>query len=350
MHPGAGPWAEAVGLYVEGSGLAQRLLERVNAGLAGNPPQGSGRSGDSGAVVVFDVGLGGGANALAAVECHRALSEGGRNPRPLHLVSFERAPEGLEFAREEAEALGYPRGHEDTLDDLLEEHRAEPAPGITWELRVGDFSALIHEEPHRADIVFFDPFSPKANPGLWSLETLEGLYACRRRGASTVLVTYSSAFNTRAAMLLAGFYVGEGPLTSGPAAGSGQHGRPSASRGHTTVAATEFQALEHPLTPGWLGRWRRERNPWPPGTPPSKHRQLRTALVEHSQWAYGSPPRPVEEPRAGKPQSGTPPPVNPGSSRRSRARARQGNPPEDRGPASPEAGKVNKGRRPRYPR
>jgi tRNA U34 5-methylaminomethyl-2-thiouridine-forming methyltransferase MnmC len=254
MHPGAGPWAEATGLYVQGSGLAGELC------APGSTP-----------VVVFDVGLGAAANALAAIACHAELQRRGQRPRALHLVSFEADPGGLEFAIAEAEALGYPRGHEPLLRELLAAGALRREPGLRWELRRGDFPRGIREEPERADVIFFDPFSPRANPEMWSLATLEALYQCRRRAGRTRLVTYSTAFGARAGLLLAGFFVGEGPAL----------GRQRAS----TLAATWLSDLERPLTPAWLARWRHDREPWPPLTPPATHRALRERLLEHPQWA-----------------------------------------------------------------
>jgi tRNA U34 5-methylaminomethyl-2-thiouridine-forming methyltransferase MnmC len=254
MHPGGGPWAEATGLYVGGSGLADRLCAPDPAPL-----------------VLFDVGLGAAANALAAVTCHAELLRQGRRPRALHVVSFESDPAAPRFALEQAEALGYPRGHEPLLAALLATGEAHGEGGLRWELRLGDFPRLIGEEPERAEVIFFDPFSPRANPEMWSLPTLEALQRCRRRAGATVLLTYSTAFGTRAGLLLAGFYVGEGPR-------QGRHGA-------STMAASWLADLSAPLTPAWLARWRHDREPWPPLTPPAAHRALRERLLEHPQWA-----------------------------------------------------------------
>ena len=266
MHPGAGPWVEATSLYVQGSGLAAQLC------TPGDDP-----------LVLFDVGLGAAANALAAVTCHDELRRRGKRPRPLHIVSFEADPAAVHFAIEEAEALGYPRGHEALLGELLAAGCVEREDGLLWELRLGDFTRLIREEPVRADVIFFDPFSPRANPDMWSLSTLETLYQCRRRAGRLRLVTYSTAYGTRAGLLLAGFFVGEGPQSI-PGGGTRRAG---------TIAATWLADLERPLTPAWLARWRHDREPWPPKTSAAAHRELRERLAEHPQWAqFPEPPEP----------------------------------------------------------
>lgn len=293
MHPGAGPWAEANGLYVQGTGLAAALTRRAAQGP----------------LVLFDVGLGAAANALAAVTCHATLQREGHRPRPLHLVSFESDPAGAHFALEQAEALGYPRGHEVLLRDLLATGRAGDGETLTWELRQGDFTRLIDEEPARAEIVFWDPFSPRTNPEMWSLGVLEALYQCRKRAAPLRLATYSMAFGSRAGLLLAGFFVGEARRatpTGEPARGG-------------TLATTDFADLERPLAPGWLRRWRHDREPWPPGTPPTAHRALRERLAEHPQWAHfpaeAEPPAPSTSVLRRHP---------PGTGRPRRRRARRG--------------------------
>jgi len=277
MHPGGGPWIEANQLYVDGGGLPALLA-------------GGGGERAAGEIVVFDVGLGAAANALAAVKCHQQRHQDGKAVRPMRLVSFENEPSGAEFALHEAAALEYPAGYEEVLDELLERGGVELPGGLRWELRLGNFTRLVAEEPARADLIFFDPFSPASNPEMWSLSCLEGLYRCRRPGAETRLVTYSSAFGVRAGLLAAGFFVGEGP-------------RPG-ERSATTLAATTLSALSglgDPLTPAWLARWRKNPQPWPPLTPPEQRPKLRKILLEHPQWGSGVPSHsPAEGTQGGK--------------------------------------------------
>lgn len=255
MHPGLGPWEEALRVYIQGTALERLLAASEDADHE---------------IVVFDVGLGGAANAVAAIDLALRLHrENGRAVR-LHLVSFEQDPAAPRFALEHAGVLPYLQGYETALDALLERGRWE-RPGIVWELRLGDFRRLVREEPCRADVVFFDPFSPRGNPGMWTVPLLEDVYRCHRPGRVMRLATYSSAFGVRAALLLAGFYVGEGPPL-----GAGRR---------ATLAATELSALAAPLDRAWLGRWRRDREPWPPLTEPARRPWLRERLLAHPQWS-----------------------------------------------------------------
>ena len=289
MHPGIGPWQEATELYVKASGLEQLLA-----------PRGKKSGGTfSQELVVFDVGLGGAANSLAALSARKALAAGGKPVPPLRIVSFEQDLEPLRLALEGAEQLRYPVGFETPLEGLLTQGRWE-GDGVVWELRMGDFNRLLEEEPQRADVVFYDPFSPRSNPEAWSVGTLTRLFGCRRPGGDTVVVTYSSSIATRAAFLLAGFYVGRGPA--------------SGKAHQTTVAATRFSLLEFPLNRLWLADWKRDGMPWPALTRPEDHRAVRKSLLAHNQWDQFPP---GEEP-AYKPVSPHTRPVGKGYKRKPR--------------------------------
>ena len=264
MHPGGGPWAEANGLYVAGSGLPALLTGTEEPARAGR-------------LVVFDVGLGAAANALAAIACREEMARRGGSPRPLGVISFEADPEPLRFALAHAGQLGYLLGHEPKVEALLRDGRWEGPEALVWEVRWGDFPRLIGDEPQRADAIFFDPFSPRTNPDMWSVPTLEAVYRCRRPGAPTRLLTYSTALGVRAALLLAGFFVGEGPRQAG--------GRGS------TEAAPFFSDLREPLGMGWLRAWKRGHDPWPCLSDPTRRKEMREALLDHPQWSHFRPVR-----------------------------------------------------------
>ncbi|MDH4120093.1 MAG: MnmC family methyltransferase [Deltaproteobacteria bacterium] len=307
MHPGVGPWEEATRLYAGAGGLADALTAR-------------GRwSGETGEVVVFDVGLGGAANALGALATRHELaarhkSQGRPAPRPLRVVSFEHDLSPLRKAVECAAELAYPLGWEDTLRQLMTQGQwADPAGEVHWELRMGDLTELVKVEPRRGDLMFFDPFSPRSNPEAWTVDVFSALYAARRPGGDAMLVTYSSSPASRAAMLLGGWFVGKGPSIGKVR--------------QTTQAASRFSWLDEPLDRRWVALWRQEAHPWPLGTPPSRRPQVRRELLEHLQWMQaggldesddqdensggagkpgkpGSKPNPGKKPGTGKPNPG----------------------------------------------
>jgi queuine tRNA-ribosyltransferase len=229
MHPGVGPLAEARQLYVQQSRLADRLRE-------GGPE-----------LVLFDVGLGAGSNALAA----RAESEGApAGARRLALVSFERDLGALALALEHGPAFGLEGESAQAARELLACGRSE-TPRTRWRLERGELLDALAREQARADIVFWDPFSPRANPSLW---TIAAFAAARRvAGPRCTLFTYSASTATRLALLLAGWAVGTGD--------------PIGTRAHTTAAAVQVADLARPLDRSWLARLSRPDVPLPADAP-----------------------------------------------------------------------------------
>jgi len=104
-------------------------------------------------------------------------------------------------------------------------------------------------------LIYFDLYSPKKCPDLWSMEVFQALYQKtldrRRKGLSSLLVTYSASTAVRAALVLAGFCVGYGVATS--------------DKKDTTLASTERSDLRNPLSWAWLEKWKRSGKPYPFG-------------------------------------------------------------------------------------
>ena len=250
MHPATGPWQEAQRLYVEQPRLAERLS------TPGEP------------LVIHDVGLGAATNAVAALTCARAL--GDARQRDLELVSFEVDLAPLRLALADAEGFSFLQPFREAAEALMREGQWE-APGIRWRLRLGDARGHLEALP-RADLVFFDPFSPASNPEMWTVPVLQRVRAaCREDGPGALLLTYSAATPTRVTLLLAGFFVGAG-LSTG-------------TKGETTVGATRREALEAPLGERWLERWRRSSARAPHGEALTPEREA--GVLTHPQWTRG---------------------------------------------------------------
>jgi queuine tRNA-ribosyltransferase len=239
MHPGVGPLAEARQLYVSQSRLGERLRAQE-------------RMEDARPLVLFDVGLGAGSNALAAWE------ESARAPataRPLEIVSFERdlgaLQLGLSLHAQDAAALGFTPASAEAARALLAagEHGSART---CWRLRQGELLPALAAERSPADIVFWDPFSPRANPELWTVGAFAAVRA--RAGARCTLFTYSASTATRVAMLLAGWAVGVGD--------------PVGDKAETTAAAVDAGDLRRPLGPRFLERLGRSQAPLPADAPP----------------------------------------------------------------------------------
>jgi queuine tRNA-ribosyltransferase len=233
MHPLSGPLEEARTLYLEPSGLAKRLA------AAGPGP-----------LVLLDVGLGAGSNAAAAW----TLSESRSAPlRRLHIVSFDRTLAAFELALrpEHRTAFGFTDTTATACAELLERGSAEGA-FTAWRASLGELpSTLLAEPPASADIVYWDPFSPRANRELWTVSAFAALRRLCRDGAT--VHTYSGATATRTALLLAGFSVGFGDVLA--------PGRQS------TLAATRLEDLKTPLDRRWLDRLSRSSAQFPSDAP-----------------------------------------------------------------------------------
>jgi queuine tRNA-ribosyltransferase len=230
MHP-MGPGIEAQEVYAGPSRLDARLRE-------GGAP-----------LVLLDVGLGAGSNAIAAWRISESLPEAARR---LEIVSFDHDLGALNLALEprHAEAFGFSSAGSSAhaAATALGRDGTYETPRTVWRLAFGDFlTALAREPDASADIVFWDMFSRGVNPDLWTVATFCALRRVCREGAT--VHTYNAATSTRSGFLLAGFAVGVG--------------EPTGDRNQTTVAAVNPDDLAQPLDARWLERLERSSAPFP---------------------------------------------------------------------------------------
>jgi hypothetical protein len=216
FHPGIGPIAEARVLHVSQHALRSRIRP-------GSP------------FIIWDIGLGAGANALAVIE---ALANTGT---PVRLLSFDQTLEPLRFALQHAGQLEYLVPWKQQIADLLATERARVCP-VDWTFHAGDFRLRVSDSLLPApNAILFDPYSPASNPSMWARELFQDL---RQRAADEcTLTTYSRSTVTRVNLLRAGWCVGRGAATG--------------EKTETTVAATSIALLEAPLRSDWLERVRR---------------------------------------------------------------------------------------------
>ena len=252
MHNPVGPWAEANALYIDQSRLRERLT-------------GAGSSHIAEELVVFDVGLGAAANAVATLSCARSL----KVRRPLRLISFEVDLELLEFTLLHAASFDHLQGFEEAIETLLRKGEWTEE-GITWQLRHGDFVRLIQEETHSPHLIFYDPYSPKKNEEMWSSKVFGDLREKCANEEGTLLLTYSRATPIRVALLNAGFFVGVGLATG--------------LKDETTQAATQLTQLSSPLDAGWLERWKRSHRALPLDAQAHEEPKIREQILAHEQF------------------------------------------------------------------
>ncbi|HEY0135082.1 MAG TPA: MnmC family methyltransferase [Nannocystis sp.] len=230
MHPVVGPAIESMRLYCEPARLGARLQT------------------GAGPLVLLDVGLGAGSNAIAAWHISEdRVGEG----RRLEIVSFDHSLEAMQLALQHPEDFGFEGGAGEAARAVLQQGCHETRR-TRWRVVLGSLPAVLQAEPAGgADVVFWDPFSPRANPELWTVGAFTALRRCCRAGAT--VHTYSGATAVRSGLLLAGFAVGVGAAT-------GEHKA-------ATCAALELADLEQPLDRRWLARLGRSTAGFPSDAP-----------------------------------------------------------------------------------
>jgi tRNA U34 5-methylaminomethyl-2-thiouridine-forming methyltransferase MnmC len=187
-HDTNGAIDESRHVFFENSGLLQRLRNNED-------------------VHILEMGFGTGLNLLLVAD---ALQHTGSQSQ-VHYTSIE----GYPISAETASQLNY---HDHlNLNLNLPSIFSSSHPGlnsfqITQQLHLDLFIGLFEDVvfPDRAiDIIFFDAFSPKANPELWTSDVFRALYDHAHPGC--VMSTYCAAVSARAAMCHAGWHVARGP-------------------------------------------------------------------------------------------------------------------------------------------
>jgi len=263
MHSRTPPLEEAHLLYVEQSRLAARL--RPTAGVSEGP------------LVIWDVGLGAAANAMAAIRCYEALAAAGEPLRAMHVVSFENDLDSLRLALTYNRDFLYLR-HGGPAG-VLEKGRwqSKEFAGLSWELIAGDFLESIVGERCALcppELIFYDLFSGKTEGRLWTRDAFLRLRAACN-GQSTELYTYSSSTAVRATLLAAGFYVAKG--------------RGIADRAETTVALADgaLNADHELLGHDWLAKWNRSQAKIPAWVKPDEQAAFESTIMGHPQFQTG---------------------------------------------------------------
>ncbi len=256
MHARLPPLEEARRLYVEQGRLAERLS---HCGAGSNEP-----------LILWDVGLGAAANAMAAIGCYEALAAAGERVRPLRIVSFENDLDALRLALLYNRDFPYLR-HSGPAGILQDGSWASREfPGLSWELLAGDFLENIASSP-APELIFYDAFSSNSDDRLWTLAAFRQVFAaCAERDVE--LITYSASTAVRASLLAASFFVGRG------------HG--SGDRLESTVAFTPegWSGQTNLLGADWLARWGRSQAKVPVWIPPQDQADFEAAILNHPQF------------------------------------------------------------------
>ena len=238
MHSVSDPAQEAFELYVRGSQIVRRM--------SGSSPDAN----EKAPLDLWDVGLGAGTNAMVLIQAIENVL--GRKKekltRPLRMTSFEIDMDAFLLARERSDLFSYLRHRAPTA--LLETGEWKSEDGmIEWKLIKGDFLKNWRSAP-TPELVFFDPFSSKSNPEMWSHKLFTELReSFETKNKSTWMFTYSSSTAIRASLLASGFWIAKG-FGTGP-------------KVDTTVSLTQSAAKLNSdygyemLDKAWLEKWMR---------------------------------------------------------------------------------------------
>ena len=261
MHSHTPPMVEAQALYVDQSGLAERLRLPADADAATAEP-----------LVIWDLGLGAAANAMAAIRCYE--TEAAKGPvRPLRVISFESDLDSLRLAMTHKNRFEYLR--HSGPDALLARGtwKSRQFAGLDWELHVGDFWAKATEASARPDLVFFDFFSHKTDVACWQPAAFAELRRLLGDARPVELFTYSASTAVRVALLNAGFHVAIGTGT-----GVKKETIVALTPGYATPC--RYDLLGKP----WLDRWRRSSAKFPEGLDEAARAALEARIEGHPQF------------------------------------------------------------------
>ena len=255
MHSHNPPLQEANELYVEQSNLREALAE------PGDTP-----------LVIWDVGLGAAANAMAAVQCYEALQASGTASRPMHIVSFENDLDSLRLALANHQEFPY-LWHGGPRALVSKGEWQGKGERIRWSLLLGAFLTKLAEAP-APDLIYFDMFSSKSSGDQWTQKAFATIWqACAN--SDTQLFTYSRSTSVRASLLATGFYVASG--------------RSTGAKAETTIAMTPKAAArlgQHHLLLGdaWLAKWQRSAAQYPEGINADAKEAFAEAILGHAQF------------------------------------------------------------------
>jgi queuine tRNA-ribosyltransferase len=247
MHSRTDPIEEATQLYVEQSRLAARV--------------------ESESLMVWDVGLGAAANAMAAIQCYEESS----SARPLRIVSFENDLDSLRLAL--ANQHNFPYLRADAANAIMTDGKWSHR-GLRWFLFVGDFLARMNQAPP-PDLIFYDMFSTKTSAGLWTAGTFRKIFAACA-GQAAELFTYTCSTANRAALLAAGFFVARG--------------RNAGDKTETTIALTPAalhsaqKEKRDLLSHDWLAKWERSAAKFPSDIAPNERLAFEKIIRDHEQF------------------------------------------------------------------
>ncbi|MBI5798196.1 hypothetical protein HZA98_04815 [Candidatus Woesearchaeota archaeon] len=144
--------------------------------------------------IILDICFGLGYNSFAAIE----------HAKHLKIIALEKDKEILN----NLQILNINNTYNKIIKVLAKEHHYKDG-SYDLQLLFGPAQDTIKTIKEHFDIVFLDPFSPKRNPELWTVEFFKEIFIRMKPGAK--LATYSCARSIRDNLKAVGFIVTDGP-------------------------------------------------------------------------------------------------------------------------------------------
>ncbi len=159
---------------------------------------------EKGNIVLLDFCFGMGYNSAMAISQAREA-----NPNcSIKIIGLEKDPRIIEKIQEVDPNIPYFKYYKELSPEkpMFEDENNQ----VSVQLILGDAKEKVKElKDNHFDIIFFDPFSPKTQPEMWSAEVFKELKRVMKEGA--LLATYSCARVVRDNMKAAGLRYKDGP-------------------------------------------------------------------------------------------------------------------------------------------
>ncbi len=254
MHSVNDPLHEAHSVYVNQSKL-HHLIDEPNE----DP------------IAIWDVGLGAGTNAMAAILEYEKLYSQKTHNRILKIISFEKDLDSFRLTASNASL--FPHMRHGAPSHLLKNGRwHSTAAPIEWTLVEGDFAEKMGDAIS-PDFIYYDPFSQNTESPMWRYDLFKKIYNhCTKDKVS--LFTYSGSTMVRAALLAAGFFVGRG-------AGSGPRTDTTAAFSSVKNGTGSIELLDTQ----WLQRFQRSSSKFSDHSSPEEKLLIEERVTSHKQFS-----------------------------------------------------------------
>ncbi len=158
---------------------------------------------------ILDFCFGLGYNSAAAIEAVKEANELANNDCFINIIAIDNDANNFKLIKELNPKLSYYNFIKELAKDRNKTKILEK-DNIKIFFIEEDARVALKFLTEKFDAVFFDPFSPKKCPELWTQEVFEDIYKLMKKGA--ILATYSCSKWIRENMKNAGFKVSDGPI------------------------------------------------------------------------------------------------------------------------------------------